>query len=169
MHSRSFGKLLFGNPLLALPLFVVPALCFTLNRASFLWSLAVIGITGWRLHRTTGDITESEAPVKGVFSRLALATFVLQMLAFVWIGAVWGLDGLGHLVMVSPVASRVVGWLQAQWFAQIAAWLVLFAVICGLFRLARPLLAWHQRAVHCALTALSQPDSQSPTAVDSVH
>lgn len=169
MHSHSFGKLLFANPLLAVPLFAVPALCFTLNGASFVWSLAVIGITGWRLHWTQLKTSESEPPVNGAVSQLVLPTLLMQMLVFVWIGAVWALDGLGHLVMVSPLASRVVGWIQVQWFAQIAAWLVLFAVICGLFRLARPLMAWHQRAVHFASIALSQQDSHEATAIDSVH
>jgi hypothetical protein len=165
VHSRSFGKLLIASPLLALPLFVVPALCFALNRASFVWSLVVIGLTGWRWHWTRRDTTASEAPAKGALSQLVLATCVIQMLAFAWIGAVWMLEGIGRLIILSPVASRVVAWIQAQWFAELAAWLVLFAVVCGLFRLGRPLLAWHQRAVRCAVTALPQRDPSPPTAL----
>jgi hypothetical protein len=85
--------------------------------------------------------------------RLALATLLLQLLAFAWIGAVWGLEGLAQVVTQSPVASRIVGWIQAHWFADIAAWLVLFGVVCGLFRLGRPVLAWHKRAIQNAAFA----------------
>ncbi len=151
MQSASFGKILIAGPLLAFPLFVVPAFCFALNRPSFVWSLVVIGLTGWRCHRINRDPATSEGPVKGALSQLVLATSVIQMLAFAWIGAVWMLQGIGQLTMVSPIASRVVAWIQAQWFAELAAWLVLFVVVCALFCLGRPLLAWHRRAVRCAV------------------
>jgi len=85
-----------------------------------------------------------------VAARLALATLLLQLLAFAWIGAVWGLEGLAQIITQSAVASRIVGWIQGQWFAVLAAWSVLFFVVCGLFRLARPILAWHQRTIAAA-------------------
>ncbi len=160
MASRSFSKLLLGTPLLAVPLFVVPALCFTLNRTAFVWSLVVIGSTGWRLYRATRITELTTFPAKhDAVPRLALATLLVQMLAFLWIGAVWLLQGAAQLVMFSRLASQIVGWIQAHWFAGIAAWSVLFVVVCALFRLARPLLAWHRRALHCASSALSQPDA----------
>ena len=160
MQTRAFSKILIGSPLLALPLFVVPALCFALNPASFVWSLVVIGLTAWRWHGTRRDTTASESPGQGALSQLVLATCVIQTLAFAWIGAVWMLEGIGRSIMASSVASRVVAWIQAQWFGELAAWLVLFVVVCGLFRLGRPLLEWHRRAVRCAIAALPQRDSK---------
>ncbi|MBV9082087.1 MAG: hypothetical protein JOZ62_05385 [Acidobacteriaceae bacterium] len=147
------GKLLIASPLLAIPLLVVPAVCLSLNRSAFVWSVVAIGITVWKLRRARRMQVASDSSTKAVVPRLALATLLLQLLAFVWIGAVWGLEGLAQVITQSPAASRVVGWIQGQWFAVLAAWLVLFALVCGLFRLARPVLAWHQRAIaeaaHC--------------------
>jgi hypothetical protein len=82
-----------------------------------------------------------------VIARLAFATLLLQLVAFAWIGVVWGLEGLAQVITQYPSASGIVGWIQGQWFAVLAAWLVLFALVCGLFRLARPVLAWHQRTI----------------------
>ena len=148
-----FGKLLIASPLLAIPVLVVPAVCFSLNRPAFLWSVVAIGITVWKLRCARRLQVVSDTPAKAVIARLALATLLLQLLAFAWIGAVWGVEGLAQVIPQSPVASRVVGWIQGQWFAVLAAWLVVFALVCGLFRLARPILAWHQRtiadAAHC--------------------
>jgi hypothetical protein len=135
------------SPLLAIPLLLVPAVCFSLNRPAFLWSVIAIGITLWKLRRASRMQAISEAPTKAVIARLTLATFLLQLLAFAWIGALWGLEGLSQVITQSPVASRIVGWIQGQWFAVLAAWSVLFALVCGLFRLARPILAWHQRTI----------------------
>ena len=151
------GRLLMMSPVLAIPLLVVPAVCFSLNRPAFLWSVIAIGITLWRLRRASRMQAISETPTKAVIARLTLATLLLQLLAFAWIEAVWGLQGLAQVITQSPVASRIVGWIQRQWFAVLAAWLILFAVVCGLFRLARPVLAWHQRAISdtahfCSLT-----------------
>ena len=155
MHSRSFGKLFIAGPLLALPLFVVPAFCFTVNRASFVWSVVAIGITGWQLDRTRRDTIEVSVRVKNPLPKLALATVIVQLLAFAWIGAVWMLSWIGQWIMLSTVASRIVAWIQARWFAESLAWLVLFAVVCGLFRLARPILAWHRRTIIGAAHALT--------------
>ena len=150
MHS---GKLLMTSLLLAIPVLVVPAVCFSLNRPAFLWSVIAIGITLLKLRRARRMHAVSETPTKAVAARLAFATLLLQLLAFAWIGAVWGLQGLAQVITQSAVASRIVGWIQGQWFALLAAWSVLFAVVCALFRLARPILAWHQRtiaaAAHC--------------------
>ena len=148
-----FGKLLMTIPLLAIPLLVVPAVCFSLNRPAFLWSVIALGITLWKLRRASRMQAMSETPTKAVIARLTLATLLLQLLAFAWIGAVWGLKGLAQVITQSPVASRIVGWIQAHWFADIAAWLVLFGVVCGLFRLGRPVLAWHERAIQNAAFA----------------
>ena len=141
------GKLLMTSPLLAIPVLVVPAVCFSLNRAAFLWSVIAIGITLWKLRRARRLQPVSGSSTKAIVPRLALATLLLQLLAFAWIGAVWGLEGLAQVITLSAVASRIVGWIQRQWFAVLAAWLVLFALVCGLFRLARPILAWHQRTI----------------------
>ncbi|MBV8827965.1 MAG: hypothetical protein JO108_01920 [Acidobacteriaceae bacterium] len=138
------------SPLLAIPLLVVPAVCFSLNRPAFVWSVIAIGITAWKLRRARRMQRVSETPTKAAVPRLALATLLLQMLAFAWIGAVWALEGLAQVITESPVASQIVGWIQGQRFAVLAAWLVLFAVVCGLFRLARPILAWHQRTIAAA-------------------
>ncbi len=164
MQSRAFRKILIANPSLAFPSLVVPALCFALNRASFVWSLVVIGLTAWRWHQTRRDAIASDASAQGALAQLVLATSVIQMLAFAWIGAVWMLEGIGQLIMISSVASRVVAWIQAQWFGELAAWLVLFVVVCELFRLGRPLLAWHRRAVHGAIAELSPENSRPATA-----
>lgn len=155
MQSYSYGQVLIASPLLALPLFVVPAFCSAVNRSSFVWSLLAVGYTGWRLYRARRSTTASLIPVKGVIPQLVLATVLVQMLAFAWIGAVWMLQGAGHLVMLSRFASRIVGWIQSHWFADVTAWLVLFAVVCGLFRLARPILAWHRRTIVSAAQELS--------------
>ena len=148
-----FGKLLIASPLLAIPVLVVPAVCFSLNRPAFLWSVVAIGITVWKLRRARRLQAVSDTPAKAVIARLALATLLLQFVAFAWIGAVWGLEGLAQVITQSAATSRIVGWTQGQWFAILAAWLVVFALVCGLFRLARPILAWHQRtiadAAHC--------------------
>ena len=144
MHS---GKLLMTSPLLAIPLLVVPAVCFSLNRPAFLWSVIAIGITLWKLRRARRLQPVSDSSTKAIVPRLALATLLLQLLAFAWIGAVWGLEGLAQVITQSPVVSRIVGWIQGQWFAVLAAWSVLFTLVCGLFRLARPILAWHQRTI----------------------
>lgn len=150
------GKLLTNGSLLALPLFVVPVLCFALNRSAFVWSIAAIGITGWKLLRARRIGTAPDKPAKAPLPKLALATLLFQMLAFAWIGAVWTLQGLAQIATRSPIAGRIVGWVQGQWFAEIAAWLVLFAVVCGLFRLARPILAWHRDTIaHTARALLS--------------
>lgn len=141
------GRLLMTSPLLAIPLLVVPAVCFSLNRPAFLWSVIAIGITLWKLRRASRMQAISETPTKAVIARLTLATLLLQLLAFAWIGAVWGLEGLAQVITQSAVASRIVAWIQGQWFAVLAAWSVLFALVCGLFRLARPILAWHQRTI----------------------
>ncbi len=151
-----WGKVLMTSRL-AIPLLLVPALCFSLNRPAFLWSLIAIGITLWKLRRARRMQPVYDCETKAAVPRLALATLLLQLLAFAWIGAVWGLQGLGQVITQSPSASRVVGWIQGQWFAVLAAWLVLFAIVCGLFRLARPVLAWHQRTIFdaahfCSLT-----------------
>jgi len=132
---------------LAIPVLVVPAICFSLNRLAFLWSVIAIGITLLRLRRARRMEDVSKTPAKAVIARLALATVLLQLLAFVWIGAVWVLHWLTQLITQSPIASRIIGWIQGQWFAVLAAWLVLFAVVCGLFRLAGPILAWHQHTI----------------------
>ena len=153
--KHSLGKLLMASPLLALPLFLVPAFCFALNRISFVWSLAAAGFTVWRLRRAQLDETGSTTPVRGAVPQLVGATVVLQMLVFAWIGAVWMLQGAGQLVMLSKPAGELVGWIQTHWFADIAAWLVLFGIVCGLFRLGRPLLAWHERAILSAARVLS--------------
>lgn len=142
-----FGKLLMTNALLAIPLLVVPAVCFSLNRSVFVWSVIAIGITGWKLRRARRMQAASKTQTTVAVPRLALATLLLQLLAFAWIGAVWGLQGLAQVITQSPFASRIVGWIQGQWFAVLAAWLVLFAVVWGLFRLARPILAWHERTI----------------------
>ncbi|MBV9082376.1 MAG: hypothetical protein JOZ62_06870 [Acidobacteriaceae bacterium] len=141
------GKFLIASPLLAIPLLVVPAVCFSLNRPAFLWSVIAIGVTVWKLRRARPMQAVSEIPAKAVIPRLTLATLLLQLLAFAWIGAVWGLEWLAQVITQSPVASRIIGWIQGQWFAVFAAWLVLFAVVCGLFRLAGPILAWHQHTI----------------------
>jgi hypothetical protein len=145
-----FGKLLMTSLLLAIPVLVVPAVCFSLNRPAFLWSIIAIGITIWKLRRARRVQAVCNSSTKALVPRLALATLLLQLLAFAWIGAVWGLEGLAQIITQSPVASRIVGWIQGQWFAVLAAWSVLFAVVCGLFRLARPILAWHQRTIAAA-------------------
>jgi hypothetical protein len=155
VQSRSVREILIAAPLLTLPLFVVPALCFALNGAAFVWSLIAIGFTAWRLRRAKRTVTPDSAPVRGAVPQLVLATLFVQMLAFTWIGSVWMLQGAGQLVMLSTFASQIVGWVQAHWFAGIAAWLVLFAVVCGLFRLARPILAWHQRTIINAAHSLT--------------
>lgn len=144
MHSR---KLLMTSPLLAISLLVVPAVCFALNRPAFLWSVIAIGITLLKLRRARRMEDVSKTPAKAVIARLTLATVLLQLLAFVWIGAVWVLHWLTQLITQSPIASRIIGWIQGQWFAVLAAWLVLFAVVCGLFRLAGPILAWQQHTI----------------------
>jgi hypothetical protein len=145
-----FGKLLMTSPLLVIPLLAVPAVCFSLNRLAFVWSVIAIGITAWKLRRAGRMQPSCEIPTKAAVARLALATLLLELVAFAWIGAVWALQGLAHVITQSPVASPVVGWIQGQWFAVLAAWLVLFAVVCGLFRLARPIVAWHQRTIAAA-------------------
>ncbi|MBV9081798.1 MAG: hypothetical protein JOZ62_03920 [Acidobacteriaceae bacterium] len=150
------GKLLIASPLVAIPLLVIPAVCLSVNRPAFLWSVIAIGITVWKLRRARRMQAVSDSSTKAIVP-LALATVLLQLLAFAWIGAVWGLEGLTQVITQSPVASRIVGWIQGQWFAVLAAWLVLFALVCGLFRLARPILAWHQRTIFdaaqfCSLT-----------------
>ena len=142
-----FGKLLMTSLSLAIPVVVVPAVCFSLNRPAFLWSVIAIGITLWKLRRARRMQAVSKTRTKAVVARLALATLSLQLLAFAWIGAVWGLQGLAQVMTQSAVASRIMGWIQGQWFAVLAAWSVLFALVCGLFRLARPILVWHQRTV----------------------
>ncbi len=142
-----FGKLLMTSLLLAIPVLVVPAVCFSLNRPAFLWSVIAIGITAWKLRRARRMQAVSKTPTKAVIARLTLATILLQLLAFAWIGAVWGLQGLAQMITQSAAASRIVGWIQGQWFGVLAAWSVLFALVCGLFRLARPILAWHQRTI----------------------
>jgi hypothetical protein len=142
-----FGKLLMTSLLLAIPVLVVPAVCLSLNRTAFLWSVIAIGITLWKLRRARRMQAVSKTRTKTVVARLALATLLLQLLAFVWIGAVWGLQGLAQVITQSAAASRILGWIQGQWFAVLAAWSVLFALVCGLFRLARPILAWHQRTI----------------------
>jgi len=150
-----FGKVLMTSPVLAIPLLVVPAACFALNRSAFVWSVVAIAITLWRLRCARRLQPACNSSTNATVPRLALATLLLQLLAFAWIGAVWGLEGLAQVITQSPAASRVVGWIQGQWFAVLAAWLVLFALVCGLFCLARPILAWHQRtiadAAHCWL------------------
>ena len=161
MQRRTRGRVLLASPLLALPLLVAPALCFTVNRASFLWSVIVLALTGWRLRRPVSSATAPDADAKATLAKLGIATFLLQMLAFAWIGAVWMLKRLGQVLTQSSVTSRIIGWLQAQWFAEAAAWLVLFAVVCGLFRLARPILAWHQQAVQNAARLLRKGDVSS--------
>jgi len=113
-------------------------------------AIIAIGITLWKLRRARRIQAVSETPTKAVVARLAFATLLLQLLAFAWIGAVWGLEGLAQVVTQSAVASRMVGWIQGQWFAVLAAWSVLFVVVCALFRLARPILAWHQRTIAAA-------------------
>ena len=133
--------------LLAIPVLVVPAVCFSLNRPAFLWSVIAIGVTVWKLRRARRMQPVSKTRTKAVIGRLTLATLLLQLLAFAWIGAVWGLEGVAQVITQSPVASRIVGWIQGQWFAVLAAWSVLFVLVCGLFRLARPILAWHQRTI----------------------
>jgi hypothetical protein len=145
-----FGKLLMTSLSLAIPVLVVPAVCFSLNHLALLWSVIAIGITLWKLRRAKRMQALSQRPTKGVITRLALATLLLQLLAFVWIGAVWGLQGLAQIIAQSAAASRIVGWIQGQWFAVLAAWSVLFALVCGLFRLARHILAWHQRTIAAA-------------------
>jgi hypothetical protein len=145
-----FGRLLMPSLWFAIPVLVVPSVCFSLNRTAFLWSVIAIGITLWKLQRARRMQAVSKTPTKAVVARLAFATLLLQLLAFAWIGAVWGLQGLAKVITQSPFASRIVGWIQGQWFAVLAAWLVLFAVVCGLFRLARPILAWHQRTIAAA-------------------
>jgi hypothetical protein len=145
-----FETLLMTSLLLVIPVVMVPAVCFSLNRPAFLWSVIAIGITLWKLRRARRMQAVSKTPTKPVAARLALATLLLQLLAFAWIGAVWGLEGLAQVMTQSAVASRIVGWIQGQWFAVLAAWSLLFAVVCGLFRLARPILAWHERAIAAA-------------------
>jgi hypothetical protein len=135
------------SPLLGIPLLVVPVVCFALNRPAFVWSVIAIGVTIWKLRCAKRLQLASDSSTKAIAPRLALATLLLQLLAFAWIGAVWGLEGLAQVITQSPVASRIVGWIQEQWFAVLAAWLVVFALVCGLFRLARPILAWHQRTI----------------------
>ena len=144
------GRLLMTSPLLAIPLLVVPVVCFALNRPAFVWSVIAIGLTIWKLRCAKRLQPASDSSTKAIVPRLALATLLLQLLALAWIGAVWGLEGLAQIITQSAVASRIVGWIQGQWFAVLAAWSVLFAVVCGLFRLARPILAWHQRAIAAA-------------------
>lgn len=141
------------SPLLALPVLFVPSIFFVVNRPAFVWSLLALCFTIWRLYRTKRDTAVACTPMKRSISQLVFATFLLQMLALAWIGAVWMLEGAGRLVMSSDAASRIVGWVQAHWFADLAAWVVLFGVVCGLFRLGRPVVAWHQRAIRNAALA----------------
>jgi hypothetical protein len=148
------------SPLLAIPLLVVPTVCFSLNRPAFLWSVIAIGITGWKLRRARRMQSAAETPAKAAVPNLALATLLFQLVVFAWIGAVWGLEGLAQVITQSAVASRIVGWIQGQWFAVLAAWLVLFAVVCGLFRLTRPILAWHQRTIEAAAHFRSSYENQ---------
>lgn len=150
-------KILTRSPLLAVPLFVVPAFCFATNRSAFLWSLIAIAFTGWRIKQAKSQPADSVSPAKGTLTSLALATLLLQVLAFAWIGAVWSLQGLAQVITQSPSLSRIVGWIQGQWFALMAAWAVLFTVVCGLFRLARPVLDWHRRAIQDAAALLDHP------------
>ena len=162
MSRDAWKQTLLTSPWLALPLLAAPALCFTVNRLSFVWSVLVLVLTGWKLRMSGNRATTPDTATQTTLSKLGLTTFLLQMLAFAWIGTVWILEGLARLVMQSPGASRIVGWIQAQWFADGAAWLILFAMVCGLFRLARPLFLWHQRAVHTA-ALLFRKDNTSST------
>ena len=150
MSRGAWKQTLLTSPWLALPLLAAPALCFTVNRLSFVWSVLVLVLTGWKLRMSGNRATTPDTATQTTLSKLGLTTFLLQMLAFAWIGTVWVLEGVARLVMQSPGASRIVGWVQAQWFADAAAWLILFAVVCGLFRLTRPIFAWHQQAVQNA-------------------
>ena len=152
------GKVLLARLWLALPLLAGPALCFTVNRASFVWSIIVLTLTGWKLLRSGNHATAPEASAKAALSKPWRSTLLLQMLAFVWMGAVWLLEWLGQVLTQSSGTSRIVRWMEAQWFADAAAWLILFAVVCGLFRLTRPIFAWHQRAVQNAARFLRRED-----------
>jgi hypothetical protein len=147
VEKRSFWKLLIESLSLAVPLFVVPALCLVLNSASFVWSLLAIAFTVYKLRKAARAAAGSGRAARDGLLQLALATIALQILAFAWIGAVWMLEAAGQLISVSGAVSQIAGWIQAHWFAEIAGWLILFAVVRGLFCLARPVLTWHQRAV----------------------
>ena len=154
MSRGAWKQTLLTSPWLALPLLAAPALCFTVNRLSFVWSVLVLVLTGWKLRMSGNRAATPDTAIQTTLSKLGLTTFLLQMLVFAWIGAVWMLQGLGQVLTQSSTASRIVGWIQAQWFADAVAWLILFAVVCALFRFARPILAWHQRAVQNAARLL---------------
>jgi hypothetical protein len=139
MSRGTWKQTLLASPWLALPLFAVPTLCFTVNRVSFVWSVTILAWTGWKLRRAEKSAAKPDTIAKAALSPLGLTTFLLQMLVFAWIGAVWMLQGLGQVLTQSSTTSRIVGWIQAQWFADAVAWLILFAVVCALFRLARAL------------------------------
>jgi hypothetical protein len=154
MPKVSFGRILFATLALAIPLFLVPALCFALNPASFVWSLLAFAFTGWKLRNARRGSPPSVIPATNAFARLAWATVLVQLLAFVWIGAIWALQGVSQFILLSNGLNRFLGWLQTHGWTGALAWVLLFGIVCLLFRLARPIWAWYQLAVGNAAIVL---------------
>ncbi|MGH9437121.1 MAG: hypothetical protein ACRD22_04305, partial [Terriglobia bacterium] len=74
---------------------------------------------------------------------------------------IWILQGIGHLLQLSASGSAP-GWIQSHWFFGALFWFLLFAIVCGLFRLGRPVLQWHRAAVSSLADAMRRHRRSAP-------
>lgn len=143
-----------------LPIGVIPAACFAISQACFLWSPIALGLTLWRVWNSSGTRDSAElsrtVSLSHAITRLALVTSAVQTLAFLWLGAFWVLQSAGHLVLRLAPASHALGWIQSHWFSGALFWFLLFAIVGGLFRLGRPVLERHCAAVNLLADAIRQ-------------
>ncbi|MGH9654459.1 MAG: hypothetical protein ACRD6B_13465 [Bryobacteraceae bacterium] len=98
--------------------------------------------------------------------RLAAITSVVQMLGLLWLGTVRALQGVAHPILLWAPASHALGWIQSHWFSSALFWFLLFAIVCELFRLGRPVLEWHREAVNSLADAIRQQRRLAPEVED---
>ena len=89
------------------------------------------------------------------------ACFVWSIIVLILTG--WKLLRSGNHATAPEASAKTALSMEAQWFADAAAWLILFAMVCGLFRLTRPILAWHRQAVQNAARLLRNEGDRVPS------
>lgn len=125
---------------LAVPLGLVPC---ALNLASTLllaWSCAVLLFTVWRIAQQFASQQNNSRPdcqdTRRIIRRFAWATAGIQLLPALWIAGLWTLQGATRPLLLFDVKHVA--------FANVLFWLVLFGLVCVLFRISRALFSWHR-------------------------
>jgi len=134
---------------LSIPLAFLPCALSLANALLLGWSCAVLLFT---LGRLAHQFPSQQNPSRPVFGepctfvrRFAWATAALQALPVLWIAGLWTLQGATGLLLSFDATRNALAWTQSLRFANVLFWLVLFGLVCILFRISRTLFSWHRR------------------------